>query len=177
MDQKIQWEPLFNDYGNGMVYRNFVFCRQEYAVGFEQIMSIHDMSSKDINLPAAHPAFIFPRNGVWSVVFDSLDPVTSLPTGYKHIKHGGLASGRVLFHVASTIYDHYSVCMAGAYIFTAAADPERLRTTDLSVIYSRALGLQGHGKSKIFSRFNGWKAYTDVQTGGRGYVITTESYP
>jgi len=177
MNPKIQWEPLFNDYGNGMVYRNFLCCSKKYAVGFEQIMSIHDMSSKGINLPAAHPAFIFPKNGVWAVVFDSLDPVTSLPTGYRHIRHGGLASGRVLCYVASTIFDHCNICHAGAYFFTAAVDTEGLRTTDLSVTYSRALGLQGHRKSKIFSRLTGWKAYTDAQTGGRGYVITTESYP
>jgi len=139
-------------------------------------MSIHDISSKGINLPAVHPTFIFPENGVWAIVFDSLDPDTVLPMGYKHVKHVGLASGRVLCYVASTIFDHYSICHAGAYFFTAAIETEQLRTTDLSVIYSRALGLQGYRKSKIFSRLTGWKAYSDAQTGGRGYVITTGCY-
>ena len=177
MNPKIQWEPLFKDYGNGMVYRSFEVCGRKYAVGFEQIMSIHDMSSKGINFPAVHSTFTFPENGVWAVVFDSLDPDTEQPMGYKHVEHAGLASGRVLCYVASTIFDHYSICNAGAYFFTAAVDIEKVRTTDLSVTYSRALGLQGYRKSKFFSRLTGWKAYTDAQTGGRGYVITTESYP
>ncbi|MEJ5066202.1 hypothetical protein WH279_22330 [Erwinia sp. MYb375] len=177
MNNKFQWQPPFEDkYGNGMVYRNFLLCGELYGVGFEQIMSPHDLASKGIDLLHACPGFTFPANGVWAVVFDSLDPATEEPTGYRHVRHRGLASGRVLLNVASIIYDHYTICNAGAYIFTAAADLEHQRATDLAVIYSRALGLEGHPKSKIFSRLEGWEAYTDVEAGGRGYVVTTQSY-
>lgn len=94
----------------------------------------------------------------------------------RHQQHQGLTGGRVLLNVASIIFDHYSICHAAAYVFSAAADRQRMRQTDLSVIYSRTLGLQGYPESKLFRRFAGWRAYSDIDAGGRNYVVTTENY-
>ncbi|MCH5051846.1 MULTISPECIES: hypothetical protein [Pectobacterium] len=178
MDNPIQWLDPFNDeYQNGMVYRKFILCGKLYGVGFQELSTSADLEAKQINLQHAFPRFDFPLNsGVWVVLFDAIDPITDELLGFRHVQLEGLAGGRVLFNVASIIYDHYTICNAGVYVFSAAEDREHERGTDLAVIYSRALGLQGHRKGMLFGKFVGWNAYTDVDAGGRSYVVTTESY-
>lgn len=178
MSNNIIWEEPFNDsFSGGMVYRKFLYLGQLYAVGFQEITTQADLEAKDIRLEDAFPQFRFPHNnGVWAVLFDTIDADTDSPLGFKHVRYDGLAGGRVLQNVASIIYDHYNICDAGAYVFSAAEDREHERDTDLLVIYSKTLGLQGHPKSRLFSRLNGWNAYTDIDAGGRSYVVTTQSY-
>ncbi|MDN8541601.1 hypothetical protein QZH36_09120 [Erwinia sp. BC051422] len=178
MNNRIQWPDPFDDsLAGGMVYRKFLYCGQLYGIGFQELPTLADLESKHIKLNHAFPQFRFPQNNsVWAVLFDTIDPVTDSPLGFKHVKFDGLAGGRVLQNVASIIYDHYNICDAGAYVFSAAEDREHERGTDLSVIYSRALGLQGHRTSRLFSPFIGWNAYTDIDAGGRSYVVTTQSY-
>jgi hypothetical protein len=178
MNNLIRWCSPFHDcFGNGMVYRLFAVGRTLYAVGFEEIMSMSDFTQKDINILKAYPEFRFPGSGVWGVVFDEIAPFNSDFKGFQHVQHSGIAGGRVLYNVASIIFEHYTVCNAGAYVFSAAHDSRQIRRTDLIDIYSRALGIDGYPQSRLFSTlFNGWQAFSDVATGGRGYVITTESY-
>lgn len=178
MNNVIRWRFPFNDqFGHGMVYRLFAVGRRLYAVGFEQITSISDLTSKDVNILGAYPQFLFPGSGVWGVVFDEIDALKSDFKGFQHVRHPGVAGGRVLFNVASILFEHYTACNAGAYVFSAARDSRQMRRTDLIDIYSRALGIDGYPRSRLFSGlFDGWQAYSDVATGGRGYVITTGSY-
>jgi hypothetical protein len=178
VNNQIVWvDPFSEYYQEGMVYCKFECCGQFYAVGFEHIKTLAEFEAKGIKLGDAFPQFRFPYNtGVWAVVFDAIDPVDEQPQGYRHVQLNGLASGKVLLGVASIIYDHYTVCNAGAYVFSAAGDPLHERKTDLSEIYSKALGLQGHPKPRMFDRLTGWNAYTDLNAGGRSYVVTTQSY-
>lgn len=99
-----------------------------------------------------HPAFRFPQNGVWGVIFDEIDPILMDFKGFQHIQHQGLAGGQVLMNVASIILDHYTVCNAGAYVFSAADDHQHLRRTDLADIYCKLLGLNGERKSRLFDK-------------------------
>lgn len=179
MNNRIEWvEPFSEYYGQeNLVYRKFLHCGQLYGVGLEQIPTLAELEAKDIRLSQAFPQFRFPHNNsVWAVLFDAIDPLTEEPLGFRHVKFDGLAGGGVLLKVASIIYDHYNVCNAGAYVFSAAEDRIHERDTDLTVTYSRALGLQGHPKGRLFSRLIGWEAYTDIDAGGRSYVVTTQSY-
>lgn len=178
MSHTIQWPfPSNNQFGNGMVYRQFAVCSTIYAVGFEAISSAADLTQKNINISQVHPLFQFPAAGVWGIVFDEISPYNTDFKGFQHIQHNGLAGGRVLYYVASIIIEHYNTCKAGAYIFSAAEDKQCLRQTDLTRIYDGLLGLGGKQKSKLFANlFAGWKAYSDTQIGGRSYVITTENY-
>lgn len=178
MNNLYQWLPPFNNqFGNGMVYRQFAIGGTLYAVGFEVIQSINDFSRKGINIFNVNPAFRFPNSGVWGVVFDEIDPSLMDFKGFQHIQHPGVMGGRTLYNVASIIFEHYSICNAGAYVFSAAPDQLRLRTTDLVDIYSRALGIDGYKQSRLFSTlFEDWQAFSDVTTGGRGFVVTTKSY-
>ncbi|MBV7406543.1 hypothetical protein [Enterobacter sp. ENT03] len=178
MNNPIQWDPPFNDhFGNGMVYRPFSASNKIFAVGFEEIQTMHDLMRKGISILAVNPAFRFPETGVRGVIFDEIDLHTLDFNAFRHIVHPGVAGGRVLFNVASIILEHYSISNAGAYVFSAASDPTGLRKTDLVDLYSRALGVDGCPGSKLFrDLFPGWQAYSDVATGGRGYVVTTERY-
>ncbi len=178
VNNPIQWtEPFSDHFGNGMVYRQFAVGSTVYAVGFEQIMTMDDLTRKGVNIRTAHPAFCFPASGVWGVIFDEINPTEMDFKGFQHVQHPGLSSSQVLLSVASIIYDHYTVCNAGAYVFSAADDHQHLRTTDLTDIYCKVLGLNGKRKSRLFEEgFPGWNAYCDVPTGGRGYVVTTQSY-
>ncbi|MNE71986.1 hypothetical protein D3C80_1678960 [compost metagenome] len=81
----------------------------------------------------------------------------------------------MLFNVASIINEHYTVSNAGAYVFSAAPDKSHTRKTDLVDIYNGLLGFNGR-KSKILENFPEWTCYNDFLVGGRGYVITTQSY-
>ncbi|AJJ63278.1 hypothetical protein [Yersinia aldovae] len=178
MNNQYQWlQPFNNQFGDGMVYRQFAIGSTLYAVGFEEIETMGDLTRKGIDILRVDPAFRFPNNGVWGVIFDEVDPSSMDFKGFQHIQHPGVMGGRTLYNVTSTILEHYTVCNAGAYVFSAAPDLSQLRGTDLVDIYSRALGINGHEKSKLFSMlFEGWQAFSDVVTGGRGYVVTTESY-
>lgn len=178
MNSQYQWLPPFNNqFGNGMVYRQFAFGSTLYAVGFEEIETMGDFNRKGIDISRVDPTFSFPNSGVWGVIFDQVDPFTMDFKGFQHIQHPGVMGGRTLYYVASIILEQYTVCSAGAYVFSAAPDPLQLRSTDLVDIYSGALGINGHKQSKLFSTlFDGWQAFGDVATGGRGYVVTTESY-
>ncbi|HHT4259211.1 TPA: hypothetical protein ACTYZB_004878 [Klebsiella variicola] len=185
MNENFQWMPPFSDlYGNGMVHRLFSASGKVYGVGFEYIATMQDFTRKNVDILSVNPAFRYPVNGVWAVLFDEveLDPVTYEVLdfkGFQHVQHPGLSGGRVLFNVASIILEHYNVCNAGAYVFSAADDRQHLRKTDLVDIYNGILGLSGDGKSRLFYElFEGWEAYTDSvsRPGGRGYVVTTQSY-
>ncbi|RNM07463.1 hypothetical protein EF878_05775 [Dickeya undicola] len=178
VNNPIQWtEPFSDHFGNGMVYRQFAVGSTLYAVGFEQITTMDDLVRKGVNIRTAHPAFCFPASGVWGVIFDEINPNEMAFKGFQHVQHPGLSSSQVLWNVASIIYDHYTVCNAGAYVFSAAEDHQHLRTTDLTDIYCKLLGLNGKRKSRLFKEgFPGWNAYCDIPTGGRGYVVTTQSY-
>ncbi|HAV1594986.1 hypothetical protein ACVGX7_25275 [Enterobacter hormaechei] len=185
VNEAIQWMPPFsNFYGNGMIHRLFLASGKVYGVGFEFIETMQDFTRKNVDILAVNPAFRYPMNGVWAVLFDEveLDPLTNEVLdfkGFQHVKHPGLSGGRVLFNVASIILEHYNVCNAGAYVFSAAEDRQHLRKTDLVDIYNGILGLNGKAKSKLFYEyFEGWEAYSDSisNQGGRGYVVTTQSY-
>lgn len=177
MNQGVCWQPPFSEqFGNGMVYRLFTMEGIPYAVGFEEIPTMYDLNSKGIDILSAYPNFRFSSNGVWAVVFDEVDPVIMDFKGVQHVQHTGLLGGKVLLNVASIIYDHYTLCHAGAYVFSAATDPQYLRQTDLVDIYNGLLGLNGKSKSRLFGRLVGWEAFSDTAIGGRGYVVTTQSY-
>ncbi|ENI9576424.1 hypothetical protein AB0A24_001539 [Escherichia coli] len=178
MNNQIHWDyPFSEEFGCGMVHRQFTVGSTIYAVGFEQILTMDDFTRKGVDILNVHPTFRFPLSGVWGVIFDEIDPVEMDFKGFRHIQHQGLAGGQVLLNVASIIFDHYTVCNAGAYVFSAADDHQHLRRTDLVDIYCKILGLNGKRKSRLFANgFPGWEAYCDVPTGGRGYVVTTESY-
>lgn len=177
MSNLLVWQHPFSDaYGNGIVYRLFETAGMAWVVGFEQIETLHDLVSKGIDIQRACPGFQFPQNGVWAVVFDQIDSCTQQPQGYKHVRHKGIMGGRVLFNVASIIFDHYTVCHAAAYVFSAANDLEHQRRTDLMDLYCGLLGLNGCSESRLFKRFAGWRAYSDIASGGRGYVVTTKNY-
>lgn len=178
MNNRYHWLQPFNDqFGDGMVYREFSVGSRLYAVGFEEIQTMGDFPRKGIDILRVNSAFRFPKKGMWAVVFDEIDPFTLDFKGFQHIQHSGVMGGRTLYNVASTILEHYTVCNAGAYVFSAAPDPFQLRGSDLVDLYSRVLGVDGHKKSKLFSiLFEGWQAFSDVATGGRSYVVTTESY-
>lgn len=178
MNNRYRWlQPFNNQFGNGMVYRQFAIGSTLYAVGFEEIESMGDLARKGIDIRRVNPEFRFPDSGVWGVVFDEIDPFTMDFKGFQHIQHPGIMGGRTLYNVASTILEHYTVCNAGAYVFSAAPAPFHLRSTDLVDIYCRALGVDGYKKSRLFSTlFTGWQAFSDITTGSRSYVITTESY-
>lgn len=178
MNNQIHWDyPFSEEFGSGMVHRQFTVGSTIYAVGFEQILTMDDFIRKGVDILNVHPTFRFPLSGVWGVIFDEIDPVEMDFKGFRHIQHQGLAGGQVLLNVASIIFDHYTVCNAGAYVFSAAVDHQHLRRTDLVDIYCKILGLNGKRKSRLFANgFPGWEAYCDVPTGGRGYVVTTESY-
>ena len=185
MNENIQWvEPFTDSYGQGMVHRLFSASGKIYGVGFEYIATMQDFTRKNVDILAVNPAFRYPSNGVWAVLFDEvlLDPVTDEILdfrGFEHVQHPGLGGGRVLFNVASIILEHYNVCNAGAYVFSAAPDRQGLRKTDLVDIYNGILGLNGRPRSKLFYEyFEGWEAYSDSVSGpgGRGYVVTTQIY-
>lgn len=178
MDTPLQWtEPFCEQFGHGMVYRQFAVGGILYAAGFEKITTMDELSRKGVNIMKAHPAFRFPLSGVWGVIFDEIDPIQLDFKGFQHVQHRGLTGGKVLWSIASIIYDHYTLCHAGAYVFSAADDHRCLRKTDLTDIYCKLLGLNGERKSRLFTHgFPGWKAYCDRPTGGRSYVVTTESY-
>lgn len=178
MNNRIVWPSTFSDrFGSGMVFRQFAAGGSIYAVGFEEIETMADFTRKGINVLSVYPAFRFPQSGVWGITFDEIDLTTMDFKGFQHVQHLGLAGGRILFNVASVIYEHYNCCHAGAYVFSAASDPYQLRRTDLLELYSRAPGIGGYQKSKLFTElFDGWQAYSDAATGGRGYVVTTEHY-
>ena len=178
MNPPIQWTPLFNNqFGDRTIYRLFVLGDKIFAVGFEFVATINDLSGKGISISSVNPAFHYPASGVWGIIFDEIDPVSLSFKGFQHIAHAGLGSGRVLPNVASTILEHYTACGAGAYVFSAAVDSAHLRRSDLVMLYDRMLGLNGNKKGKLFrEHFVGWKACSDTSTGGRGYVITTASY-
>ena|GEM_PF-962542 len=183
MNRHLQWEPLFNcQYGEGMVHRLFSTGSKVFGVGFEYVETMQDLVSKNTDILTANPAFRYPTHGVWAVLFDEveLNPISNEVIdfrGFGHIKHAGLSGGRILFNVASIILEHYSICRAGAYIFSAAEDRAHLRKTDLMDLYDGLLGLNGKAKSKLFYEyFEGWEAFRDTLTGGRGYVVTTQNY-
>lgn len=69
-----------------------------------------------------------------------------------------------------------TLCHAGAYVFSAASDRHQDRRTDLVGIYNGLLGLEGKSRSRLMRHLDGCKAYSDVVTGGRNYVITTQHY-
>ncbi|CAI1527061.1 hypothetical protein [Serratia marcescens] len=176
MANQIVWAPPFdNSFGNDMVYRVFSAAGNPYAVGFEELQSQQALTNKGINLNKAMPQFRFPQSGVWAIVFDEIDLVTLSFNNFQHRQLPGCAGGRVLFNVASIINEHYTVSNAGAYVFSAAPDKSHTRKTDLTGIYNGLLGLSGR-KSKILGSFPGWDCYSDFLAGGRGYVITTQSY-
>lgn len=177
MNQGVRWQSPFSDpFGTGMVYRLFDVGGVPYAVGFEEILTMHDLNSKGIDILSVYPNFRFSSNGVWAVVFDEIEPTIMDFKGFQHVQHTGLLGGKVLLNVASIIYDHYTLCHAGTYVFSAANDLQYLRQTDLADIYNGLLGLGGKPKSRLFGRLQGWEAFSDVATGGRGYVVTTQSY-
>lgn len=178
MSNLIVWpEPFSEEFGNGMVYRQFAVGGTLYAVGFEEILTMADFTRKGVDILSVFPRFRFPLSGVWGVIFDEIDPVSMDFKGFQHVQHPGLGGGQVLMSVASIIYEHYTISNAGAYVFSAAEDHQHLRKTDLADIYCKLLGLNGEQKSRLFANgFPGWEAYCDVPTGGRGYVVTTESY-
>lgn len=178
VNNPIQWTDPFSDqFGDGMVYRKFAVGSTLYAIGFEKISTLDALMRKGVDIRSAYPLFQFPPGGVWAVVFDEIDPDSMEFKGFQHIQHPGLSSRQVLLDVASIIYDHYTICNAGAYVFSAAEDKQHLRSSDLTDVYCKALGLNGNPKSRLFKRgFPSWNAYSDITTGGRGYVITTESY-
>ncbi len=178
MNNPVQWRPPFyNDYDDEMVYRPFAVGSRLYAVGFEKLSTLHDLTRKGGDILKAHPTFKFPAGGVWTVMFDEIDPLVMDFKGFRHIVHPGIIGGRVMFNVACIIFDHYTISRTGAYLFSAATDPHHLRQTDLAALYDRALGLNGHPKSRLFrTLFNGWQAYSNSASGGREYVVTTEDY-
>ncbi len=173
---QIIWEhPFDNVFGNDMVYRLFTGGGQPYAIGFQKLHNQQELNNKGIDLQHAMPDFVFSANGVWALMFDTINPVTMSFNGFQHYQIPGCGGGRVLFNVASIIHEHYTTSNAGAYVFSAAMDTEHTRTTDLIVIYNELLGLNGH-KSRLLQSFPGWNCYSDFSVGGRGYVITTQSY-
>lgn len=177
MVNAISWQHPFNEaFGEGIVFRLFETAGIAYAVGFEHIKTMHELLTKGVDIYHACPDFLFPANGVWTVIFDRIDPLTQQLYGYQHVEHTGVMGGRVLFNVASIIFDHYTVSCAAAYVFSAANDCENQRKTDLTELYSALLGLDGHPRSRLFQRFDGWCAWSDTAIGGRGYVVTTKSY-
>lgn len=183
MNGQIQWSSPFScPYDNGMVHRLFPVGNKVFGVGFEFIETMQDFSRKDVDILSVNPAFRYPINGVWAVIFDEVELDQDNQNvldfkGFKHTVHPGLSGGRVLFNVASIILDHYNVCHAGAYIFSAAIDRDNLRRTDLTVTYDGLLGINGAVKSKLFYEyFEGWEAFSDTSRGGRSYVVTTQSY-
>lgn len=178
MNTHLQWTPSFNNqFRDRTIYRLFVLGDKIFAVGFEFVATLDELSGKGINIRSVNSTFHYPASGVWGVIFDEIDPVLLSFKGFQHIAHSGLGSGRVLLNVASTILEHYNACGAGAYVFSAAVDAAHLRRSDLVILYDRLLGLNGYVKGKLFrEQFAGWKASSDTLTGGRGYVITTTSY-
>ena len=177
MNVRTPWPQPFNsDFGDSLVYRLFVAGGRGFAVGFEFIETVNDISCKGINIFSAHSAFRYPAGGVWGIIFDEIDPVSMSFKDFQHIEHAGLISGRVLLHVASAIIDHYNACGAGAYVFSAAVDKNHIRRAYLVTLYDGLLGLNGKAKSKLFrDYFVGWEAWSNTSTGGRDYVITTAS--
>lgn len=178
MNSPERWRPPFYNYcDDEMVYRLFAIGNRLYAVGFEKLSTLHDLTRKGGNILKAHPTFRFPARGVWTVMFDEIDPLAMDFKGFRHIVHPGTIGGRVMFNVACIIFDQYTVSRTGAYLFSAATDPQHLRQTDLVELYDRTLGLNGHCKSRLFTTlFNGWQAYSNSGSGGREYVVTTEDY-
>lgn len=178
MSNQVQWVNPFDDqFGNGMVYRLFPVENKLFGVGFQELQNMYELTSKGIDILRVKPDFVFPNNGVWAVVFDEIDPNTMSFQGFGHVAHTGNNGGRVLLDVASILLEHYNVCNAGAYIFSAAIDKQHVRKTDLLDMYSKALGVNGHRPSRLFNTyFGGWNPYSDAALGGRGYVITTQSY-
>lgn len=175
MNRQIAWEEPFNDsYGPGFITRMFVVSGRVYAVGFEAIYNDQQLINKGIRINADIPDFRFPDTGMWAVAFDRVETVEAWG-GYNHVSLPGLSAGKVLLNVARSIIEHYYVSNAGAYIFTAAVDREHEREVDLVNIYNGFLGL-GYKRTKPLIALPNMKCYGNLGEGGRGYVVTTESY-
>ena len=118
MNVRYLWLPPFNNqFGDGMVYRQFAIGSTLYVVGFEEIESMGYFTRKGIDIRSINATLRFPNNGVWGIVFDEIDPFTMDFNGFRHIQHPGIMGGRTLYHVASIILEHYTVCHAEAYFF------------------------------------------------------------
>lgn len=174
----IQWLAPFDDrFGSEMIYRLFSVGGKLFGVGFQRVENIHDLNDKAVDIFVVKPDFVFPASGVWTLPFDEVDPDTVSFKGFGHVSHSANNAGSVFREVASIIFDHYSVCHAGAYVFCAAIDLQHQRKTDLTTLYSKALGVNGFKQSRLFkARFAGWHPYSDVAKGGRCYVVTTKYY-
>jgi len=106
VNNQIHWDyPFSEEFGSGMVHRQFTVGSTIYAVGFEQILTMDDFTRKGVDILNVHPTFRFPLSGVWGVIFDEIDPVEMDFKGFRHIQHQGLAGGQVLLNVASIIFE------------------------------------------------------------------------
>lgn len=175
MKREIAWEEPFDDsYGSGFITRMFVVSGRVYAVGFEEIYNDQQLVNKGIHINADIPDFQFPDAGMWAVAFDQVETAEAWG-GYNHVRLPGLLTGKVLLKVARSIIEHYYVSNAGAYVFSAALDREHERDVDLVSIYNGFLGL-GYKRTKPLVALPNMKCYGNLGEGGRGYVVTTESY-
>lgn len=102
MNNQIQWEAPFDDrFGNEMVYRLFSVEDKLFGVGFQELLNMHELTSKGIDILSVKTDFVFPATGMWAVVFDEIDPVTMSFKGFRHVDHRGNSGGKVLRDVAS----------------------------------------------------------------------------